>query len=619
MWYREADIPSNFTAAGGMAGLEEIWRSSYRQQDFANNVDSDYQALYRAYDERISAIAEATGERVENPLRIAEQLDFEAMQKPRRPTYMQPLYDPALFEGPAMPTSSQREAQKFSTWLTEIETRYPDKKSAIRASVPVARDAEAIAKASEADAEKNFASSSNPLRWIAALGGASAAYMKEPLQFTTMFAGGGPNAARSVAGRIVSGALKEALVNGVAEAAFQPKIQAWREKAGLPAGWDEGVRNVLFAAGLGGAFGAGAEVLAAGGRRLFTGEWLDKAAEHASRTAPLSAEVKAGLDGKLDAAIEAIKPIRQALPAEARAAIDLHETLSVARAEVPNPAAPVVHERNLDMAAKVAEDPAHYAPDFEIDQGKIERIVRELVPDAPKTRKATDTGLAEFLMRAGGVQDQKGEITALGLQNASQRFQGRLVREDGRTLDYARELAAEAGYFNHRYGTADEAVANSTVADLLDELDAGSRRTAAPDDDGGRAYLESRVEELVRLVGPEVDEKLIARAVQRSESEGIDLVEAFDREAVFEDAARFDIAEDVAAARRADPLTRDTMAPEPDAIDEDEFLDYRDLEDMDPDMTIPFFDDAPPVTAGQLVSDIDALDAMTRATEVCRL
>ena len=617
-WYREADVPSNFTAAGGMAGLDAIWNSARKDMEFSNNSMAAEDALVEAYKRRIGDIAQATGQTLQNPLLEAERSDF-GPQRRAAEQWGARMPDRGLYQGPAMPSQRQLAIAKFSQALIDLETRYPEHKTAIRASVPVEKDAADLAKTSSEDAARIFESRAGGARWLAMLGGGVQGSLRDPLQLATLGLGAGPAASRTVLGRIASTALKEALVNGAVEASMQPMVQAWREKAGLPAGWSEGAQNVLFAAGLGGAFGAGAEVLAAGGRRLFTGEWVDKAAEHASRTAPLSAEVKAGLDGKLDAAIEAIKPIRQALPAEARAAIDLHETLSVARAEVPNPAAPVVHERNLEMAARVAEDPTHYAPDFEIDRGKIERIVRELVPDAPVARKASDTSLQDFLIRAGGVQDQKGEITALGLQNASQRFQGRLVREDGRTLDYARELAAEAGYFNHRYGTADEAVAKSTVADLLDELDAGSRRAGAPDDDGGRAYVESRVEELVRLVGPEVDEKLIARAVQRSESEGIDLVEAFDREAVFEDAARFDISEDVAAARRADPLTRDTVAAEPDAIDEDEFLDYRDLEDMDPDMTIPFFDDEPPVTAGQLVSDIDALDAMTRATEVCRI
>lgn len=616
-WYRDADLPSNFTAAGGMAGLAEIDAAAKKQMRMVENTTAAGEALYQAYEDRIAAIAQATGQRVENPLRVAERLDFEAMQKPRPMMYRQPLYDPGLFEGPAMPTNSQKEAQKFKAWLSDLEAQFPEHKSAIRASVPVEKDAEEIARRSDEDLARLMASRPGAGKWFAALYGGLKGSFYDPLQVATMLAGGGPAAGRTVAARVASMALKEALINGAVEAALQPQVQAWREKVGLPHGFQEGLSNVLFAAAAGGVLGGGAEVLAAGGRRIFTGQWLDQAAEHAVKTAPLTPAVKEGLGGKLDRAIEAIKPIREAVPPEARAAIDLHETLSAARSDLPAPAAPVVHERNLDLASRVAEDPISYAPDFEIDRAKIERIVRELVPDAPAPKRADDRSLQDFLIRAGGVQDQKGEISALGLQNASEKFKGRLVREDGRSLDYAREIAAEAGFFNHRYGTAEEAVAKSTVADLLDELDVQSRRSAAPEDDGGRRYVEERVETLLRQVGPEVDEKLIARAVQRAESEKIDLLEAYDREADFVNAAELDILDDL-AARRADPLTRES-ASEPDAVGDEELFDLNDLEDLDLEMEIPFFDDAPPVKAGQLIADIEATDAMSRATEVCRI
>lgn len=616
-WFRDADIPSNFTAAGGMAGLGEIADAAQKQMRLVENTTAAGEALYRAYDERIAAIERATGQRVENPMRIAERLDFEAMQRPRPMMYRQPLIDPALMAGPPMPTNAQKEAQKFSAWLTELEAKFPEHKDAIRAGVPIEKDAEAIARQSDEELARLMASRPGAGKWLAALYGGVKGSFYDPLQVATMLAGGGPAAGRTVAARIASTALKEALINGAVEAALQPQVQAWREQIGLPSGFREAAFNVLFAAAAGGFLGAGAEALAAGGRRVLTGEWLDKAADHAVKSAPLSPEVKAGLSGDLDQAIEAIRPIREAVPAEARAAIDLHETLSAARSEMPRPAAPVIHERNLDLAARVAADPVRYAPEFEIDRAKIDRIVRELVPDAPPARRADEKGLMEFLIRAGGVQDQKGEISALGLQNASERFRGRLVREDGRTLDHAREIAAEAGYFNHRYGTAEEAVAKSTVADLLDELDQQSRRTAAPEDDGGRAYAEARVEELVRQVGPEVDETLIARAVQRSESEGIDLLEAFDREATFVNAAELDIADDP-ALRRADPLTRD-LPPEPGAVDEDELFGQADLDDADPDMLIPFFDDERMATPDEMAAELETLNALFNATEACRI
>lgn len=619
-WFGDADIPSNFTAAGGVAGLGEIVDAASKQMRMVENTTATNEALFQAYDDRIAAITAATGQKIENPLRVAERLDNEAMRKPRRRMYEQPLYADELKDGPAMPTNSQRQAQAFSGWLIDLEKKFPEHKAAIRADVPVEKDAQALAKKSDEDLARLMESRPGLTKFGAAFAGGFTGSLTDPLQVATLFAGGGAGAGRTVVARIANVALKEALVNGAVEAAFQPQVQAWREKAGLPHGWNEATANVLFAAAAGGVFGGGAEAFGAAARRVFTGEWMEKAAEQA-KAAPLTPEIRKALDGDADAAIAAIKPIREALAPEARAAIDMHETRAVAKADLPVVSSPVIHDRNLDAAARFAEDPVTYAPDFELDRDKVDRIVSGLVPDAPAKRKSTTVGLQEFLIRAGGLQDQKGEITALGLQNASERFKGRLVRENGRTLDAAREIAAEAGFFNHRYGTAEEAVAKSTVADLLDELDTASRKTDAPDDDGGRSYVESRVSELMQLVGPEVDEKLIGRAVQRAEAEGIGLLEAFDREATEGQAAGPVAADQDAAAntRPSDPIATASDAVEPDAIDEDELFQPADLDDFDPDMTIPFFDDEAPVNAGEMIDQLETMNALFNATEACRI
>jgi hypothetical protein len=319
---------------------------------------------------------------------------------------------------------------------------------------------------------------------------------------------------------------------------MQPDVQAWREKAGLPHGFDEGLKNTLFAATIGAGLGSAGEVIGhvlgrAGGHvGPLTGEVLDATAEALRQKANLRPDINAALAGDHDAALTALRPIRDALAPEARAAIDLHESISAARDSVPNVGSPTVHQANMDAAQNIASDPSRvFEP--QLDPAKVDRIVSELVPDAPAPRKSDRQSLAEFLIRAGGLKDQGGELRALDMQNLSQKYVGRLVKDSGRPLDNAREIAAEAGFFNHIYGTPEEAMAKSTVADLLDELsNEGNRPVDARPDDGGRSYVEQRVTELMQQVGPEVDDKLIGKAVQLAESEKIGLVEAFDRVAL---------------------------------------------------------------------------------------
>lgn len=52
---------------------------------------------------------------------------------------------------------------------------------------------------------------------------------------------------------------------------------------------------------------------------------------------------------------------------------------------------------------------------------------------------------------------------------------GRLVRAEGLDLDHAREIASEAGYLDAKYGTPEQAMAQSTVADLLDLMSEEAR------------------------------------------------------------------------------------------------------------------------------------------------
>lgn len=75
---------------------------------------------------------------------------------------------------------------------------------------------------------------------------------------------------------------------------------------------------------------------------------------------------------------------------------------------------------------------------------------------AKPARKPAD--LLRFLAQNGGIREESGELATLGI-NQFIPGAGRLVRKNGRQLDYARELAVEAGYGNW-----------ATVADFIDAL-----------------------------------------------------------------------------------------------------------------------------------------------------
>jgi hypothetical protein len=85
-------------------------------------------------------------------------------------------------------------------------------------------------------------------------------------------------------------------------------------------------------------------------------------------------------------------------------------------------------------------------------------------------------GILPFLKSAGGLKAADGELRASGVNNKFMKGVGALYnKKTGKSLDYAREAAAEAGYFDHLYGSPEAAMEKSTVNDLLDLIDSETR------------------------------------------------------------------------------------------------------------------------------------------------
>lgn len=610
-WFEQDRLPGTFTAAGGIATLSDIWQAAKEQSAYVDNTTASYDALYRAYDERIAAIAEATGQTLKNPLAIAEARDRERMLAPRNEREeLERIFNPQ----PAGPSALEEEAGKFTSQLAVLAEKYPDAAGTIKAGMPVERDAEALARRVDDRLAKTMASRDGIGKWAAAIGGGFTGSLRDPLQTISLVAGGGPGAGRTIALRIANAALKEALVNGAVEASFQPQVQAWREQAGLPHGFDEGLRNVLFAAGTAGVLGGAVQGAGEGVARLFRGASVDEAATALKDSGRLAPPIVEALDGNADRAIEALRPIREALPADARGALDEAEAGRIFTDSRPAQTNSAVHERNAAAALRAAQDNSPFMPDTDPDQ--VARIVDRLAPAQTSGRTEAGPTLQQFLMSAGGVRDFKGELEALGLANVAERFRGRLVRETGMPLDEARRAAAEAGYFSHLYGTADEAMEKSTVNDLLDELDRGTRANAASTpDDGGRAYAESLVSDLVARAGPAVDDELIVKAAELANREGLEPAIALDR-VLIEDDAR-------AAARETAGTPLDTTdrtggLDDPAATVADDMLFSRaDLEE-DGDFDIPFFDDDSIASPEMILDEIARLEDLAVLVEACR-
>ncbi|TRL39826.1 hypothetical protein [Rhizobium straminoryzae] len=607
-WYSDTSTERPTSIARGEASLGEIYSAATDQMRLVDNQTSAVEALTRAYDERIKAIQDATGESLPNPMR---QATSSADRQ-----YTELTAGSTVFMRDAAPELAQQKADEFSARLTEIANRYPEKAAIIGADRPVERDAEALARQADQRLGKALASRDGLRKWGALIAGGMVGSGYDPMQVGTWIIGGGPGGARTAAGRILQTVISEAAVNGLTEAIQQPQIQAWRKQAGLPNGPAEAMQNVAIAGLLGGALGGSFQAAGEGISRALRSIDPEAAVRALAEAPTASPELRAAVSGDTKAAADLLTPIRADLPAEARgalAAIDIDRMTADAK---PASASAALHDSASTRAIAAAQTSTAFFHDPAPEQ--IARIVDQLIPPSTTSKTGAADTIDRFLMRAGGVQDYKGELKALGLENRSERFVGKLVREGGMPLDQARLRAAEAGYFNDLYGTAENAMEKSTIADLLDALDTASRdSTAIRADDGGRAYAESLVYDIAARAGPAVDDHLILKAAELANAENLPPAEALDRVLIADDAQRF-AAEDEAAAGW-NPADRTGGLDDPLGFPDEMSFSRRDIIGLDDDFEIPFFDDDRPVTGAVILDEIERLDHLTAVVEACRL
>lgn len=598
--------------AGGEAGLGMILRRSRDASLYVDTTGGEYLALVEAYNRRIKSIASATGQQLKNPLTEAETLWRQSQAVPQSPI-------PGLqTERETHKQIAERLEADFQERISDLARKNPDASAAIAADRSLRDDALGIIRESEQLNNTAFASRQGAGRWLAALGGGFQAMLRDPVNVGSLALGGGPGAARTVVTRIATVAAKEAAINASVEAVLQPMIQNRRKRAGLPHGFAEAARNVGFAALFGGAIGGGARGVGEGFAKLFPAAQAERLTDHVARD---------------------ISGVREQLPAEVRGAVDAAEVISHTDKVRPEGLSSRAHDDAVARADVLNEDPATAAQRVALDLEKIERITNEIV-GAPAGGRADPQPqtLSDFLISAGGIRAQGGELEQIGATAVTKRFRGRLVRDDGLNLDRAREAAAEAGFFDDLYGTPAAAVEQSTIRDLIDAVDRdinGQPVTASAEviranpadiDAANRAYVEDRIAELQQLAGPGVDDRVIARAFDLVERDGLDPADAV-HDAVMELPLK-------EQGRSGDPLpgwadedlerasnaARGEDLPggleDPRQVDDDFLFSEADLDGLE-DLDIPFGDQVG--EASMLVEDLKRSENLAHVVEACRV
>lgn len=609
-------LPAGAVPAGGTGSLADIAGATWDSFRYIENTTASYNALYEAIERRNAAIHARAGVQLSNPLRDAED-------EWRRETLQLPAYPWSLNRVSSRSTPREkadyynRHLDTYRGELATLTEKFADARDVIAADRNPWDDAAEIARQADERLGVLMASRSGLGKYGALLAGGVVGSLEDPVTLLSLGLGAGPGAARTVAGRILSVAGKEAIINAATEAAMQPAVQAWRGRIGLDAGMDDAIRNVVFAGAMGGAFGGAFGAAGEALSRFMRPADTERAAQALAADArvPEAARQLLAGDGLQNAA--ALAEIRSALRADARGAIDAAESIRVVDAARPPAARPDRYDATLAEADRVVQLPA-YADDwagFRPDPVQVERVVRAIAGDAEPSARAVETPLIDFLIARGGVADFKGELRAIGAGEISERFRGRLVKEGGDSLDYAREAAAEAGFFNHLYGDAETAGNRSTVADLLDALEEEVRaRTGGPraSEESALGSLEGIVADVARLAGPDVDDAIIARAARMSFEDGVDAADALERVIMGDE-----LAGNALPPARAD----DGGIPDPAHFEDDLMIGEADLaaiEALDADFDIPFFDDVPAMKPAAFRDFMERQENFARVAEACR-
>lgn len=494
----------------GSASLSAIAEAARETALLVDNLNASDNALAEAITDGIAVVRRETGLELRHPQ--SHPGDYS--------------------DGRAIAQSGEHFSESWDRKIADILELHPDKAEALLPLRLEGIEQSARDKARAAGRRSEILSGTRD-DWAglgAALYGGFTGALQDPATLITLPLGFGSGAARTFAGKILTTAWREALLSGGSEAAVQPFVQSWRAEAGLPSGFQEGLKNVGMATALGGILGGGLRgaVETPGAiRRAFSRRDVEALTEDLELRPP-------------ERIAEELAPHRDDLQPATRAAVDVMDqdraVLQAVREELGD-------DLGADFAKvmEAAEDLA--------DQAGTPGMQRYQPEAAPRRTVTRPTTLTEFLARNGLAPDPSGNLKAMDLDKVVVPGHGRLVRKDGGVdLDRAREAAAEAGYFP-QYGRNSDAVANSTIDDLLDALkeeQAGNRQFAFEDQAQARLWqeegdaIEAHKEaealrrEIFDLSGGNLSRAEMARA-QRLVEGGMDPDEAVERVFLYDD------------------------------------------------------------------------------------
>ncbi|MGZ5241184.1 MAG: hypothetical protein ACXWCN_13765, partial [Caldimonas sp.] len=400
--FQPASLSGNSSWAGGEASGPDLMFAAADQQNLVENSVAAHDALEQAYQDRIAAIKARTGQDRPNPM-----VD-EAGLNP--------------FTGPREPFSLYRDRTKqqsdFENWLWQLQAEHPEAADVIRAGTPVSADAEALARQSDTRLAQVMQSHPGWDKYVWSFLGAGGASLRDPMVVGSFFFGGGAGAEKTVAGRILGAAARDAAVNAASTAAAQPMVQDWRQKVGLDAGFSQALQSTLAA----GTFGA----VAGGGLRAL-GEAAGAVLGASPHVAP---ELKAAAAGDASAGAATLAPIRDTLAPEARGAIDAAETFTppspealdairaqreellqshaAFTAQLREPAPLVLPDdeaqiaRIADRLAPAPDTLRDFAPK-PVDAAAIDQTITDMRQGAPLDATGTTRPVARFIRDLGGV------------------------------------------------------------------------------------------------------------------------------------------------------------------------------------------------------------------------
>lgn len=236
--------------SGPPASGSDVIAAAFQQGRVVDNPLARRYGLEQAYDKRIAAIFAATGQRVDNPARMAQpglpdttdvEQDFDSSRFSRQQQFRR--RDPYA---------------EFDGHLQRLATQHPDHVAVINPTRSPREDARETARNAERGLDDALARYDGPTGGgtLASLIGGAGASFTDPANLLGMAVG--PMSTVGAGARAIAwNALKSGAANAAVEASFQPLIADWRREAGLEYGVSQFALNVGGAAALGFGLDAG--------------------------------------------------------------------------------------------------------------------------------------------------------------------------------------------------------------------------------------------------------------------------------------------------------------------------------------------------------------------------